>query len=666
MAGSSLTGKKPDRADWFYTQQWLRTTLTAGEEGTPAPGTWLLFIDGSPLGNQLVKRLEHESHRVVTVKPGESFNEIKPGEYTINPGNPGEYDILFKRLAETGKIPGNIVHMWCVTGGRGHKPAQGSLDRGLDRELERGLYSLLSTARAIGSANISEKIQLGTITANMQYVTGEEELYPERAALLGPVKIIPLEYTNISCRSIDIIDPGENREKIGFIIENLLREFSTGLGDHPLVAFRGTGRWRETFEPVKLALNPTTTRRPRLKEKGVYLISGGFGGMGFVLAEYLVKTLNAKLVLVDILTPPSGEKLDQWLYSDERKKEIRGKKQKIKEWQTRGAEIQVHDVDVSDYQGMKDVISQAEGRYGQINGVIHTAGLIDYAGVIRRRTREMTAELLAAKIKGTLVLDELLGHQQLDFMVLFSSLGNVLYKIKFGQVGYNAGHEFLDVFSYYKQRQGRYTVTIDWNDWTEVGMAERVAQRHHTGSSGPTGNRTGKEDILSISPEEGIDVFRRILENNINRVVVSHRDLHGLMELMNKAAREAARTGSFDQTGEKTAGAGLLHERPAISTDYEPPTNELQEFILDIWEKILGIKKIGIMDDWFELGGDSLTVAQLISRVREIYPVEISINIFFENPTTAGLAEMIEKLLYEKVRGLSEEEVDALTEQDSY
>jgi acyl carrier protein len=312
---------------------------------------------------------------------------------------------------------------------------------------------------------------------------------------------------------------------------------------------------------------------------------------------------------------------------------------------------------------MKDVISQAEERYGQINGVIHTAGLIDYGGVIQRRTREMTGELLAAKIKGTLVLDELLGHHPLDFMVLFSSMGNVLYKIKFGQVGYNAGHEFLDVFSYYQQQQGRYTVTIDWNDWTEVGMAVRAAQGHHTGSRGPSANRAGEEDILSISPLEGIDVFRRILENKINRVVVSHHDLHRLIELMNNPVRQGAQAGSIDQSGEKGTG-GRLHERPAISADYEPPTNELEEFILDIWEKILGIKKIGIMDDWFELGGDSLTVTQLIARVREVYPVEVSVNIFFENPTIAGLAEMIEELLYEKVQGLSEEELDALIEQE--
>jgi len=660
MMGNPLTRKKPDRADWFYTQQWLRSPLTAKQDSPPSQSPWLLFIDDTNLGNRLVKRLEDENHRVVVVQIGESFSELKPDRYAINPGNPGDYEILFKGLEETGNIPGNIVHLWGVSGSREH-------DTGLeflDRRLDLGLYSLLFTAGAISSTNIPGKIQLGVITSNMQYVNGEEELCPGKAAILGPVKIIPLEYPNISCRSIDILDPGKNKGKIEFIIDNLLREFSTGFGDQPVVAYRGACRWEETYEPVKLDLNQTTPQPPRLKEKGVYLVTGGFGGMGFVLAEHLANTLKARLILVDILTPPTEEKLDTWLYSNERKKDTRDKKQKIKEWETRGAEILVYDMDVSNYQGMKNVITQAEERYGQINGVIHTAGLIDYAGVIQRRTREMTGALLAAKIKGTLVLDELLGHHQLDFMVLFSSIGNVFYKIKFGQVGYNAGHEFLDVFSYYKQQQGRFTVTIDWNDWTQVGMAVRAAHRRNADSSSPPGNRTGSENIeniLSISPEEGIDVFQRIVENNLNRVVVYHHDLHRSIEVMNNPAQVEAQTGSSDGTEENTVS---LHERPGLSTDYIPPSNELEQFIIDIWEKNLGYKKIGIMDDWFDLGGDSLMLTQLISRVKEVYPVDISLNIFFKNPTAARLAEMIEELLLEKVRDLSEEELDALTGQD--
>jgi acyl carrier protein len=132
---------------------------------------------------------------------------------------------------------------------------------------------------------------------------------------------------------------------------------------------------------------------------------------------------------------------------------------------------------------------------------------------------------------------------------------------------------------------------------------------------------------------------------------------------MNNPAGKGVQAGAFDSTPGKTKTV-KLNERPQISTDYEPPASELEQFIIGIWEQTLGIKKIGITDDWFELGGDSLIATQLISRVKEVYPVDIPLNIFFENPTTARLAEMIEELLYENIRSLSEEELDALLEQE--
>ncbi|HLP44506.1 MAG TPA: beta-ketoacyl synthase N-terminal-like domain-containing protein [Candidatus Kapabacteria bacterium] len=640
--------KKKDLAEWLYTQQWHRSTLIEKEYGAQAKHHWLLFIDDSPLCHNLAKHLEDNHHSLVIVKTGENFQQLKPGEYTINPSTPGDYDSLFKTLAELGKVPDYIAHLWCL-----------APSLSCDLALESGLFSLLDIARAIGKTNITHKIQLGIITSNMQFVTGEEELCPGKAALLGPVKIIPLEYANIFCRSIDIIDPGENKEKITFFIENLPREFYQGFEDQPIIAYRGICRWQEAYTPVAVKKGkglPGEMPVRRLKEKGVYLVTGGFGGMGFVLAEHLVNTLDARLILVDILTPPTGEKLDKWLYSEERKKDIRDKKQKIKEWESRGAEILIHDMDISNYQGMQDVISQAEKHFGPINGVIHTAGLIDYAGVIQRRTREMTAVLLEAKIKGTLVIDELLKHHPLDFVVLFSSIGNVLYKVKFGQVGYNAGHEFMDIFSYYKQQQGQYTVTIDWNDWSEVGMGARVSLKHHTGGGSTTPSKD-PGSILTISPSEGMAVFRHIIETNLPRVVVAEYDLQRLMEFESKpAAGTQGKTAAVD--------ADIIYDRPGLSTDYVPPANELEQFIIDTWEKIFGFKKIGITDDWFELGGDSLTVVQLFSRIKEIYPVEISVNVFFEKPTPAGLAGMITELLYEKIRDLSEEEVDALAAQD--
>jgi polyketide synthase PksJ len=149
MMGNSLAAKKKDMGDWFYTQQWLRTALTAGEEGTPAPGTWLVFSDDTPLGNRLVKRLEEDNHHVVVVKTGESFCQLEPGEYAVNPSKPEDYDNLFKTLAGEGKTPGNIVHLWCLP--ETPKPDPGAATP--EPVLELGLFSLLAIAGTTGSVH---------------------------------------------------------------------------------------------------------------------------------------------------------------------------------------------------------------------------------------------------------------------------------------------------------------------------------------------------------------------------------------------------------------------------------------------------------------------------------------------------------------------------------
>ena len=143
-----------------------------------------------------------------------------------------------------------------------------------------------------------------------------------------------------------------------------------------------------------------------------------------------------------------------------------------------GAEIMAAGADVSDPDRMQAVISAARERFGRIDGVLHCAGVADYGGIIQQRTRASIEEVMAAKIRGTLVLDTLLQDTPPDFIVLFSSLGNVLYKIKFGQVGYNAGNEFSEAFAPYKTRKdGVFTVTINWTDWMEKGITVNAIKR---------------------------------------------------------------------------------------------------------------------------------------------------------------------------------------------
>ncbi|MCP4154951.1 MAG: acyltransferase domain-containing protein [bacterium] len=95
---------------------------------------------------------------------------------------------------------------------------------------------------------------------------------------------------------------------------------------------------------------------------------------------------------------------------------------------------------------------------------------------------------------------------------------------------------------------------------------------------------------------------------------------------------------------------------------YVGPRDELEESIAALWQEFLGFDRIGINDSYFDINGDSLTATQLVTRLLDIYPVEISLEQFFAEPTIAGLAGVVRELLIAKVKDLSEEELEKLAE----
>jgi NAD(P)-dependent dehydrogenase (short-subunit alcohol dehydrogenase family) len=123
--------------------------------------------------------------------------------------------------------------------------------------------------------------------------------------------------------------------------------------------------------------------------------------------------------------------------------------------------------DAANLNQVQAVIARAKRRFGQINCVLHTAGIADYEGVIQRRTREMTERVMAPKIMGTLVLDTILKDIKPDFFVLFSSIGNILYKTKFGRWAIMRQMNFLKPMRVTKHTKMGYLL------WLLIGMIGR-------------------------------------------------------------------------------------------------------------------------------------------------------------------------------------------------
>ncbi|MEG5035146.1 SDR family oxidoreductase [Microcoleus sp. AT3-D2] len=629
--------KKPDVADWFYLPSWKRSPLP--EKGLSiAPeaeqeSCWLVFIDAWAIAAEVVKRLQLQGKNVITVTAGKEFAIVGDRAYAINPQQREDYDTLVAEIQAQHQIPNaiakhswHIAHFWSLAA---------SEQTRTEANQNIGFYSLLFLAQALEKHEISNPVDLFVVTSNIHDVTGDEELFPEQVTVLGPCKVIPQEYPNITCRTVDIVIPPTPKtapeEKL---IDQIFAEFIAKTPDL-CIAYRGKHRWLQTFEAVRL--EEATVGKTRLREGGVYLILGGLGGIGGALAEYLAEGVRAKLILIGRSTIPDREEWEQWLITHSDEDKISCKIRKVQALEELGAEVFVGSADIANEGEMRAAIAQAVEHFGNIHGVIHAAGIAG-GGLIQRQTPEMVANSFASKIKGTQVLEAVFKESQLDFFVLCSSCRSLLGGP--GRVDYCAANAFLDAVAHKNNsRNGTFTVSINWGTWREVGMSVDTLRRLNLQPETAL-----KEGMLST---EGVDAFSRILGNSLPQVIVSPEDFHARIEYENAASTVS----SFLEKVENSRRSQPTHPRPQLSNSYVAPRNQIEQTLAEIWQQLLGIEEVGIDDNFFELGGDSVLSIQLIARASKA-GIQLSSKLIFERQTIAELAAVAGTNISQAEQGL--------------
>jgi amino acid adenylation domain-containing protein len=618
------TGKQPDIAEWFYVPTWKPRELPQPPSGQAEKKCrWLLFMDSQGIGPRLQEKLEQMGHQVAVVRPGNQWAENGTGVYTLCPTHQADYDTLLEKCCSPGKVPQRIVHLWNVTAP--------SAPPG-EKEQELGYYCLINLAQAIGKKNIKDEIELTAVTDGMQGIRGDDLQYPQKATMLGPLRVIPREYFNIKCRSIDIEIPPPGTLVDETVMEQLLTELLAGIRDTE-AAYRVNQRWVKTFESRPLFR--TGREASRLKQEGVYLITGGLGGLGLELAKYLAKTVKARLVLTGRRPLPPRHQWSECLNSGEVEEGIVTKIRKVQELEALGAQVLVFGADAADRQQMRKVITRSREQLGKIVGVIHAAGIPD-GTIIQRRTPVMCQQVLNPKVTGTIILDGLLKDQPLDFFIFFSSMGAVTALA--GQVAYCAANVFLDHFARYRSaRHGGFNVSINWDFWQQVGMAPKVVKK-----AVAPGRETGGDSLKDgILPGEGIEAFLRILSGEeLHQVVVSTTTLDTRLQRLKQLTEEFHRQ-HFRE--EEQLASLPKHSRPELSSIYTAPVTPIEHILAKIWQELLRIETVGIDDDFFELGGDSLKAITFAGKIHQELNIEVPLSVFFNKLTIKELAQYLEE-----------------------
>ena len=455
LAAAAAESPSLDRLDdvgrWFYAPAWKPTPLPANAPAMTSPAeaeNWWLITHSSGLGARLAQRLENTGRRVTTLS-----TDVLP-----------DREKLAACLAEIGEIPGRVLFAWPVDAARG-------------AYAEEAASGLLALVQALAPKAAETQVQLDVLTTRAQRLHSSEQAHPDGAVLWGLLEAIPQELRQLRCRAIDV-DP-DAEEDLADLLDDLEAELMAPLSGHrahpQAVAWRSGSRWTRTFEPLSL---PAAESVP-LVSQGTYLVTGGLGGLGLVLAKALVDAAPAgdpciRLVLLGRKALPPREQwaegLEERDISDPIAQAVRG----VQELEAAGAEVLTVVADVMDREAMAAAAETARQGFGPIRGVIHAAGVAG-GGLVETRPAAATAAVLGPKVAGTKVLQEVLAGENLDFLVLCSSINAVVGG--FGQADYCAANAYLDAFAQATSRRpggsrrGTRVVSLGWDRWQGVGMA---------------------------------------------------------------------------------------------------------------------------------------------------------------------------------------------------
>ena len=477
-----------------------------------------------------------------------------------------------------------------------------------DKSTPGACYQQLAIALLRCVQGLKERVQIELMIAEQ---TPEQGLY---AGLEGLLKTACLEQPSLSARCllvrVDAGQPlpaaqlarltslwGERRQRASSVLQRIAAQ-----GEHQEL------QWQELADDG--AANRGGVHVP-WKDRGVYLITGGAGGLGLIFARAIAEQCReTTLILVGRST------LDE------------ARQAQLQAIGRLGATVVYQALDLTDAQALERLVARIRADHGGLDGVLHAAG-INRDRLLAQKTPQDLVEVFAAKVLGTELLDHACRQLYLDFFVLFSSCSAVLGSI--GQADYAAANGFIDHFAAWRNQrveQGlRFgqTLALAYPLWRDGGMrisaADQAHIRQHSG-------------MVPMQSLQGIQALQLGLGAGLERLLVIEGDL-------------ARIRGHFAAT------------EPGVSEPEQGPTapagdsTQLDEAILDRLKAVfcavtkLPASRVETLAPLERYGIDSIMIIRLNRALEEVFstltqlpPAErlLSKTLFFEYPNLQALA----------------------------
>ncbi|MBT2459199.1 SDR family NAD(P)-dependent oxidoreductase [Streptomyces sp. ISL-86] len=602
-SGAAAAGDDRNPAPLLFTESWEPEALPAARRAD-APRT-LVCLCPDPADRAELARTARELDPAVTllfVTRGRGFARTSDHAYEADHRTPDDFVRVFEDIRSRYGAVGGVLNLWS-----------------LDDAAEPGSYTTtVHLLRAIAASGLP----VGRVLQAGEFRDGVERAYAE--SWLGFDRSLGRVLPDVQFAAIlEEVQDTPGRTPRGAWFARLWNEWTAGTS--------GSALYRAGVRHVSRVLpSPARAGKHLLRPNGTYLITGGTGGLGLLLAEHLARNWSARLVLT------GRSALDA------------RKRRSIARIESLGGEVLYRQADVADRQAMREAVAAARERFGPVNGVVHAAGVAESGSLLAGDVRSFR-DVLSAKVDGTRVLDDVLAAEPLDFVCYFSSTSAVLGD--FGGCAYSVANRFQTSYARHRDERVRRgassgaTIAINWPLWSGGGMGFDDA--------------SGIELYLSTSglrllgEAEGLTLFERLLGQGETQQIVMAGDPLRVRRMLDADTAPAAPRPEVRPAAPTPAPAPAPRAGVTRSADNpNAPDTEGGEDMEDTDAEalVLSTLRAAIVDvlrvpreqihadeNFSELGFDSVSLVKLARALGESLAIEVLPSVFFSHSTPEKL-----------------------------
>ena len=626
-----VVGARPEqeRTDtWLFRRQWADVPEPAAT--TRDTGVRLVFAEEDDL-----RRLDLDEP-FVAVRRGEAFTEEAPDRFRVRTDDREDLRRLLAAVTATHGPLSTVVHALPLS------PGGDPLSR-----LTAATAELTALVGTLADGEFGRPLVL-VLTAGSVHVHDGDSVDLGTCALPALVRTAVSESTSLVIRQLDL--PADTGAWAKAVRTELADRDHAGI-----IAVRQGRRRQPRLSPVEEE-RADDAAAPSVIAGGLYLVTGGLGGIAHEIASYLVAAHGVRLLLVG-RSPADGERADR-----------------LAELAALG-DVVYQQLDVADAAALEAVVASAETRWGRrLDGALHLAGAdptAQWADLEQHTIGNESAATFAAqyraKVAGTLAVAEVLTSRPDASLVLFGSVNGEFGGHSFG--AYSAANAFLVGFAdHWHHERHRAVHCLAWSMWSGIGM-------NRTQSAAPARSR----GFRSVEPADGLRLFLGAIESSHHYLIIGLDLANSAIvdELVPERLRisELLVAYTADGVGPATVRAAMapsIRDSPVpvrvVQVPHIPrgtgggvdtaqllldaasdqprrrftaPATALEHRIARLWSDSLNRPEIGRDDSFFDLGGNSLRATRLLALVDEAFAVRVATQELYENPTVAGMAEIV-------------------------